>query len=138
MKLPAFRLVAVHRVAYRVRREGNEYNHSENNDCPGRDAIAEKVEMSEGANEIIDFYWKEHDDIIKDFETVNKSYQERRRAEDLKKYNGIIVEATEIIKGLRKNATRKRAEQEKRIESAKRQIGYIESGRMSYGISYRG
>lgn len=125
------------RVAYRVCREGNEYNHSENNDCPGRDAIAEKIEMPDGANEIIDFYWKEHDYIINDFLTVNEAYQKRRRAEDLEKHNNIITEATEIINGLRKNATRKRAEQEKRIEFAKRQIEYITSGRISYNISYR-
>ena len=125
------------RVAYRVCREGNEYNHSENNDCPGRDAIAEKVEMPAGANEIIDFYWKEHDDIIKDFAVANEAYQKRRRAEDLEKYNHTITEATEILNGLRKNATRKRLEQEKIIASAKRQIEYITSGRVSYNISYR-
>lgn len=120
------------RVAYRVCRQGNDYNHSESNTCPGRNAIAEKIDMPDGASELIDFYWKEHDDIIKDFTVAEKKHKENRKAADIKKYKDVISEATESLGKLRKNATKKRVELEKQIESAKRQIERIESGKVIY------
>lgn len=120
------------RKAYRVACEGNYYSHSENNDCPERFCIRDVVDMPNGMDEIIDFYWAEKDNILDSFDYEMKKLQETRRAEDIQNYENKIFQIKKELEGLRKNATKKRRALEQSLSTLKIRLANVKTGETKY------
>lgn len=121
-------------IAYHVCRQGNEYNHSENNNCPGRMAVGEQFqgELPKDIQRIVDYYKRNKDSILNDFILENGRYQEECAFNEIKKLNEEINGLKDEISHLRKNAYKKRERLENDLYNKGKRLSNVERKIITY------
>lgn len=123
-------------VAYHVCRQGNESNHSENNNCPGRMAVGKPflTELPKDIQRIVDYYKQNKCYILNEFALESKKYQEESAYNEVVQLNKEINNLKEEISHLRKNAYKKRERLENDLYNKGKRLYNVEHGYVRYSL----
>ena len=117
-------------IAYHVGRQGNEYNHSENNCCPGRMCVGKPFNdyLPKDIQYIVDFYKKHRYDVLNDFVRENAMYKQEWAYNEIKRLHEDIDALKDELGSLRKNAYKKRTKLEDDLYKKGKHLSLIQNG----------